>query len=291
MLVRFGLIGIALVVAAVVLVQTAGQLSPDPNERPAVRLTEEVTRTNRTAGRLDTSFANVLPPSPPGQSVSMSLPGGASGATGTSPGAPSQPGTADNEPGASPEPTPDRFPQYNNPTDLDAQAAADFTDEMVEELKIQETEYTKAVEEFYNEWSARYNLAVDSHKRFRWRVDRAGVIAAEYFQRQSDLTSQMTNPQRQEVFRQRDLQEQELYRQWQLQAHEILEQSNAIMAELRQLNLEITKVRLSANFLALLQGFHTIPHAITQLHNDLALFRARSEQLQLSFSTGAVHNQ
>lgn len=291
MLVRFGLIGIALVVAAVVLVQTAGQLSPDPNERPAVRLTEEVTRTNRTAGRLDTSFANVLPPSPPGQSVSMSLPGGASGATGTSPGAPSQPGTADNEPGASPEPTPDRFPQYNNPTDLDAQAAADFTDEMVEELEIQETEYTKAVEEFYNEWSARYNLAVDSHKRFRWRVDRAGVIAAEYFQRQSDLTSQMTNPQRREVFRQRDLQEQELYRQWQLQAHEILEQSNAIMAELRQLNLEITKVRLSANFLALLQGFHTIPHAITQLHNDLALFRARSEQLQLSFSTGAVHNQ
>ena len=291
MLVRLGLIGIALVVAAVVVVQTAAHIFPDPNERPAVRLTEEVTRTNRTAGWLDTSFANVLPPSPPAQTVSMTLPGGSPGETNASPGAPSQPGTADDEPGASPEPTPDRYPEYKSPTDLDAQAASEFTDEMVEELEVQETEYTKAVEEFYDEWSYRYNLAVDSHKRFRWRIDRASVIAGEYFQLQAGLTSQMTNPQRREVFRQRDLQEQELYRQWQLQAHEILQQSNAIMAELRQLNLEITKVRLSANFLALHQEFQTIPHAITQLHNDLALFRARSEQLQLSFSTGAVHNQ
>lgn len=300
MLIKMGLIAIAVIVAGVIVMQTIGQLAQDPNERPATRLTEEVTRTNRTAGRLDSSFANVLPPVPPGQNVSMALPSG--GAANTTPGAPSQPDILpdpqDSVPGGEtpgvsvePEPTPDRYPEYNTPTDLAAADAAAFTDEMVEDLEIQQTEYTRAVEQFYNEWSARYNLALDAHKRFQWRVDRANVTAVEYFERQAHLTSLMTNPERQAIFRDRDRQEQELYRQWQLQANSILNQSRAIMEELRQLNLEITKIRLSANFLALHQEFQTIPHAVSQLHNDLALFRARSEQLQQSFNPGAVHNQ
>ncbi len=302
MLIRIGLIAIAVIVAGVIVVQNLGQMLQDPNERPATRLTEEVTRTNRTAGRLDSSFANVLPPVPPGRNVSMALPGGAPGATNNAPGAPSGPDTGqdpqdglpgDDPPiaGVEPEPTPDRYPEYNTPSDLAATDAAAFTDEMVEDLEIQQTEYTRAVEQFYDEWSARYSLALDAHKRFQWRVDRANVTAVEYFQRQAHLTSLMTNPERRALFQGRDRQEQELYRQWQLQANSILTQSNAIMEELRQLNLEITKIRLSANFLALHQEFQTIPHAVTQLHNDLALFRARSEQLQQSFNPGIVHNQ
>ncbi len=302
MLIKMGLIAIAFIVAGVIVAQTVGHLAQDPNERPATRLTEEVTRTNRTAGRLDSSFANVLPPAPPGQNISMTLPGGAPGTGNNAPGAPSGPDMAEDpqggvpggespDVGAEPEPTPDRYPEYNTPADLAAADAATFTDEMVEDLEIQQTEYTRAVEQFYDEWSARYNLALDSHKRFQWRVDRANVTAAEYFQRQAYLTSLMTNPERKALFQGRDRQEQELYRQWQLQANSILSQSNAIMGELRQLNLEITKIRLSANFLALHQEFQTIPHAVTQLHNDLALFRARSEQLQQSFNPGGVHNQ
>ena len=313
MLLRMGLIGIALVVAAVVVFQNVGNVFQDPNERPAIRLTEEVTRTNRTASRLDSSFANVLPPALPAQNVSMALPASQPGSGisrqvvpdgdgNTSPRAPSQPGSGQDpqaessdgqgpDVGAGPEPTPDRYPEYNNPTDLAAGEAAASSDELVEEFEVQETEYSRAVEQFYDEWSARYNLALDSHKRFHWRVDRASAIAAEYFQRQAHLTSLMTNPERQEVFRSRDRQEQELYRQWQLQANGILAQSDTIMKELRQFNLEITKVRLSANFMALHQEFQTIPHAVSQLHNDLALFRARSEQLQQSFNPGAVYNQ
>ena len=162
---------------------------------------------------------------------------------------------------------------------------------MREELEIQETEYTRAVEQFYDEWSNRYGLAIDAHKRFRWRVDRVGAIAAEYFEHQTELTSLMPNADRRAVFRIRDQEEKELYRQWQLQANDILSQSNSIMDELRQLNLEITKLRLSANFSALHQEFQTIPYAITQLHDDLELFRSRSELLQQRFSTGEVHSQ
>ena len=66
MLIRMGLIAIAVIVAGVIVVQNVGAVLQDPNERPATRLTEEVTRTNRTAGRLDSSFANVLPPVPAG---------------------------------------------------------------------------------------------------------------------------------------------------------------------------------------------------------------------------------
>ncbi len=302
MLIKMGLIAIAFVVAGVIVVQNIGQVVQDPNERPATRLTEEVTRTNRTSGRLDSSFASVLPPVPPAQNVSMALPGSAPGAANNAPGAPSEPDAVPDPQGGipggdtpgvgvDPEPTPDRYPEFNTPTDLAAADAAAFTEEMVEDLEIQQTEYTRAVEQFYDEWSARYSLALDAHKRFQWRVGRANVTAAEYFERQAELTSLMTNPERQALFRDRDRQEQELYRQWQLQANSILSQSNAIMEELRQLNLEITKIRLSANFMALHQEFQTIPHAVSQLHNDLALFRARSEQLQQSFNPGVVHNQ
>ena len=132
-----------------------------------------------------------------------------------------------------PEPTPDRYPEYNTPSDLAAADAAAFTDEMVEELEIQETDYTRAVEQFYNEWSSRYNLALDAHKRFQWRVDRADASAADYFERQAHLTGLMTNPERRELFQRRDRQEQDLYRQWKLQANSILDQSGAIMSELR----------------------------------------------------------
>ena len=302
MLIKMGLIAIAIVVAGIVGMQNIGQAFQDPNERPATRLTEEVTRTNRTAGRLDSSFASVLPPVPPGQNISMALPGSTPGAANNAPGAPSGPDTVPDPqggipggdpPGAGvePEPTPDRYPEYNTPSDLAAAGAAAFTDEMVEELEIQETDYTRAVEQFYNEWSSRYNLALDAHKRFQWRVDRADASAADYFERQAHLTGLMTNPERRELFQRRDRQEQDLYRQWKLQANSILDQSGAIMSELRQLNLEITKIRLSANFLALHQEFQTIPHAVSQLHNDLALFRARSEQLQQSFNPGVVYNQ
>ena len=302
MLIRMGLIAIAVIVAGVIVVQNVGAVLQDPNERPATRLTEEVTRTNRTAGRLDSSFANVLPPVPPGRNVSRALPDGAPGGANTSPGAPSGPDTVQDPEGSlpggeppvvavEPEPTPDRYPEYNTPTDRAAADAAAFTAEMVEDLEIQQTEYTLAVERFYDEWSGRYNLALDAHKRFQWRVDRVNVTAEEYFERQAHLTGLMTNPERQAMFRSRDRQEEELYRQWQLQADSILNQSHAIMEELRQMDLEITKIRLSANFLALHQEFQTIPHAVSQLHNDLALFRARSEQLQQSFNPGVVHNQ
>ena len=76
MLLKLGLIAIALLVGSVVVFQTAGQVFQDPDERPGIRLNEEVTRTNRTAGRLDNSFANVLPPMPVRRNVSFALPGG-----------------------------------------------------------------------------------------------------------------------------------------------------------------------------------------------------------------------
>ena len=311
MLLKLGLIAIALLVGSVVVFQTAGQVFQDPDERPGIRLNEEVTRTNRTAGRLDNSFANVLPPMPVRRNVSFTLPDGqassvaprssvlsdSDGEVNPAPGAPSQPGLEDDSQTDSPEveaepaPTPDRYPAYNNPVDRSASEAAAFSDRMVDELEIQETEYTRAVQQFYDGWSTRYNLAIDAHKRFRWRVNRVETIAAEYFQHQTNLTNLMPNPERREVFRLRDQQEKDLYRQWQFQANDILSQSNMIMAELRQLNLEITKMRLSANFVALHQEFQTIPQAVTQLHDDLDIFRARSEQLQQNFNSGTVHNQ
>ena len=159
--------------------------------------------------------------------------------------------------------------------------------EIKKELEIEATEYVHEVERFYAEWSNRYEKAVQEHKRFSWRVARADEAAEEYFEIQRNLTAMMPNSERMEYFQQKDQEEMELFREWQLQAYDILARSNLIMDELRQMNLEITKQALSANFAALYQDFQEVPLAITSLHQELDLFRLRSEQLQQRFEASS----
>ena len=126
-------------------------------------------------------------------------------------------------------------------------------------------------------------MALHQHQRFAHRIHQADLASNEYFSIQRQLTESMPNQERREHYRIRDAQEKEQYREWQKHAYEILAQSNIIMDELQQMNLEITKQKLSANFAALYRDFEQVPLAISMLHEELDLFRFRSQQLQLRF--------
>lgn len=286
---KYPLIAILAVVVAVVLTETYMNTF-GADTRPSAQLKEEVARTQRSARNLDTSYAAILPPPPPGhQSPGRDRDTEPAQAGPTTNHEPPPPGTyQDGEVASKKEPDPTEAPYNNrlNPADVAARAAVDESRQRRAQLDAGESEYATAVQTFYDEWSSRYQNAAEEHRRFRWRLQQADRTASQYFHTQADLTRRMPNAERRGYYVIKDQEEQELYREWQLQAHEILGQSNSIMLELRQLNLEITKQTLSADFATLYQEFHQIPTAITTLHSELDLFRQRSQQLENQFTRG-----
>ena len=287
---QHALIAVLVIVAGVVIAETYyATLGRDHG--PSSRLREEVTRTQRSARNLDDSYSEIMPPPPP-RLASPARNGDAEPqpATPAEGQEPPPPMTYTDQPagGAPPEPAAPEKPYEtnDNPADGLARDGVSFSRGARQELEASDTEYTSALEAFYDEWNQRYTEAAAEHRRFRWRLEQADRIAAIYFQKQAELTELMPNRERKAYYQARDQEEREMFLEWQLQAHDILAQSGAIMRELRQLNLEITKQTMSADFASLYREFHQIPMAITTLHGELDLFRQRSEQLENQFSRG-----
>lgn len=286
---KYLLVATLAIVAAVVLAETYMNTF-GADTKPSAQLKEEVSRTQRSARSLDQTYAEMLPPPPPG----LESPGSSGGANHLKRSQeeetvePSPPGTYQERPEGDDreeEPTPP-YETDTNPSDAAARQAVGQSRQMRQDLEAAGSEYAAAVQVFYEEWNTRYRQAADQHRRFRWRLEQADRVASDYFETQAELTRRMPNEERRAYYLVKDREEQDLYRNWQLQAHQILGQSNSIMLELRQLNLEITKQTLSADFATLYQEFHRIPTAITTLHGELDLFRQRSEQLEHQFTRG-----
>ena len=225
-------------------------------------------------------------PSEPGTGVQP--PGGSGiGGGGTGGGG----GTIDEEnPGATPAIDFSKYDDFANPADKATAESLKWMNDACIELECPENDqYVAAVQQLYNEWDQRYQEATNAHKRFAWRISRAKVIANEYFTTQYKLTESMPNRQRRNYYRERDKAERLVFLEWQTQADEILSQSNVIMDELRQMNIELSKQVLSAQFASVYREFEIIPIAITNLHYDLNSFRVKSRELETRF--GAVQTQ
>ena len=193
-------------------------------------------------------------------------------------------------PEVTPTPNGEKYDQYANPTDRMTRETLAWMYEACIELECPvNDQYVLAVRQLHDEWDGRYQEAVFAHKRFAWRLSRAKVIGNQYFEKQRLLTESMPNRERRQYYRQRDQAEREVFRDWQIQADEILAQSNIIMDELRQMNIELSKQVLSAQFASIYRDFETVPIAITNLHHDLESFRIKSRELETRF--GAVGGQ
>ena len=187
-----------------------------------------------------------------------------------------------------PTPRPDKYDDFANPADQLANDSRLWMYETCLDLECPEhDQYVAAVSQLHSEWDQRYQEAIHAHKRFAWRINRAKTVAHEYFEVQAKLTESMPNRQRRQHYRQKDQEEREIFRVWQTQADEILAQSNIIMDELRQMNIELNKQVLSAQFASVYRDFEVIPIAITNLHYDLESFRIKSRELEARFGPAA----
>ena len=248
-----------------------------PNE--ATRLVEATSRTNNKAESLNDSFTDVIPPAPRRANPQENLaPGGFAPAPDPQAGGQQNPGAA-----PQPSPTPDKYAQYEHPSEHAVRDAMEFLNRLQTEMEPTQTEYIQAVEQLQRAWTPRYERANDEFKRFAQRIDHSDAMAQEYFLVQQNLTVLISSPKDRRRAEAIDATEQEVYLDWRDQAFKTLGQAKLIMLDLHDMNIIITKQSLSAHFAALYEEFQTIPPAITMLHEELARFREESDKIQATF--------
>ena len=270
-----------------------------PNE--ATQLVQATERTNTKAGSLNDSFTDVIPPAPrkqpPMKARSIANPvsnalGNARIPKGQAPGTSGQETTAGTAPGTTagtgegepqPSPTPDKYAPYEPASAHAVKDAIEYLNRLQTEMEPTQTQYIMAVEQLQRAWEPRYARAVDEYKRFAYRIDHADLMANEYFDVQKRLTAQIVNNKDKARAKEIDLREAEVYLDWREQAFRTLGQAQLIMYDLNDMNVIITKQRLSAHFAALYEDFQAIPPAISLLHEELARFREESDRIQKTF--------
>ena len=253
-----------------------------PNE--ATKLVEATERTNNKAESLNDSFTDVIPPAPrravPAGSLAKSLPAAGELRDGLAGQDTTPDGVAE---GPEPSPTPDKYAPYEQPTEHAVRDAIEYLNKLQTELEPTQTQYIMAVEQLQRAWAPRYERAVDEYKRFAYRIDHADAMAQDYFKVQERLTAQIVNQDDRNRAEEIDIRERQVYNDWRGQAYKTLGQAQLIMYDLNDMNVIITKQRLSAHFAALYEDFQTIPPAISLLHEELARFRDESDRIQQTF--------
>ena len=236
----------------------------------ATRLVEAADRTQNKAHSLSLSYNDVIPPQ---DSLFASLmnPGG---------GASSDSGAADDEPTSTPTPT-------LTPSEHAVKDAMDFLNEVQQELEPGDTEYLRAVNQLKATWDPRYAEAVDEFRRFKRRVEYAGEMSAEYVEIQERLTDNVSDRQIRERLRETDALERQLIAEWMAQANGVLAQAEAIKVNLDDMNIQITKLELSATFASVYEGFNRMPLALTALNDELDIFERETERIYQTFGPKA----
>ena len=244
------------------------------DENAATRLVQAADRTQQKAQTLSQSYNDVIPPA---VSPFASL---ASGRGDRPDGAPSE-GTENGE-----EPTP-TIPVTLTPAEHAVKDAMEFLNQAQEDLEPGSTEYLRAVNQLKVVWDPRYARAVEGFRRFKYRVDHAGNMSAQYLETQERLTSNISNPEVRARMEQVDALERELLIEWMGQARAVLNQADAIKRNLDGMNIRITKLELSATFATAYEGFHSMPVALTALNDELFRFEQETDRIYEDFGPKA----
>ena len=109
----------------------------------------------------------------------------------------------------------------------------------------------------------------------------------EYLEIQQRLTDNIQDPERRFRHQERDILEQDMVLNWINQANGVLSQARAIKADLDDMNVEITKLELSATFAAVYEGFMRMPIAITLLNEELHRFEIETDRIYANFGPQA----
>ena len=143
--------------------------------------------------------------------------------------------------------------------------------------------YVKASKLLQQDWDAQYKIVRDEYNNFHDMVELAKSTAEEYFNIQSDLTSDIKSVELQQEQRQNDMNERELFEQWKGEADNTVLTAYRLMDDIEDMRIIIEKAALSAHFAALNKQAITLPDSLTALHSQLGLFHDRSIEIRQAF--------
>ena len=132
------------------------------------------------------------------------------------------------------------------------------------------------------EWEPRYDAAKTAYVKFHASIMNAKSRASSYFAQQRALTEQMRDPDNQAKARLEDEADLALYRQWEAQADQALEKADEIGIQLDDMDANLRKMELRADFVFDTSAFLEIPQDIEELNLQLFDFQVASENIKLS---------
>lgn len=130
------------------------------------------------------------------------------------------------------------------------------------------------------EWSPRYEVAKLAYAKFEAAIANAKSRAADYFAQQQAITASMRDPANQAKAQQEDTAEMLLYRQWEARADAALKTAAKIGIQLDDMDANLKKMELRADFVFDTSAFQEVPEAINELNLQLVDFQASSENIK-----------
>ena len=161
------------------------------------------------------------------------------------------------------------LPQDTTPSSIQAVATLEVTE-------------IANLETLMAEWKPRYDAAKLSYAKFHASITNAKSRAADYFAQQQALTQSMRDPDNKAKAELEDEAELALYRRWQAQADLALEKADKIGIQLDDMNANLNKMELRADFVFDTSAFLGVPEAINELNLQLFEFQVASENIKLT---------
>ena len=130
------------------------------------------------------------------------------------------------------------------------------------------------------EWRPSYASAKLAHAKFAASIANAKSQAADYFAQQQALTESMHDPENRVRAEQEDTAEMLLYRQWEARADAALKTATEIGYRLDDMDANLKKMELRADFVFDSSAFLEVPEDVLDLNRQLADFHTSSENIK-----------
>ena len=132
------------------------------------------------------------------------------------------------------------------------------------------------------EWRPKYETAKMAYIKFDASITNAKNRAAEYFAPQQALTEGMRDPNNRAKAQLEDEAEVALYLQWEARADAALKSADRIVIQLDDMDSNLRKMELRADFVFDASAFNEVPGAIAELDQQLFDFQVASENIKLA---------
>ena len=145
------------------------------------------------------------------------------------------------------------------------------------------SDFVREVQVIEQNWTARYNAAMDDYDDFKARIKTVDRQASEYFAVQRRLIADLHNPERARWLQARIAREFRTYQDWRGQVRKTEATADRIRLDLEDINTEFKSLNLSAHFNQITESFIDLPVSMQLLNEDLREFEKQHDKLVTEF--------